>query len=266
LAQLTGGDHLVAVGQPDIENACVYRVTQVRDLDVGRQVLQGTVVSVDAGGGTVTLAPISGASSIVLSLGKTSSVRGLTGEVLSLAALPQSAGVTVTGTFNTRTSTFLGVRSIQETRLAIPLDVTVSRPTVQPSAIESLVVQTAPNATISVVTSFPGAPSTTTKASVDVGGVESVTVPVPLDAYASDSQTATASVQATVGSLTRSVDVTFRVTVPRLALYLSSNRIHTGESQRVTTVSHPGRHVRITVVFPNRATLGETRKQTSTVW
>jgi hypothetical protein len=129
--------------------------------------------------------------------------------------------------------------------------VALAQPEITPGATQTLTVQTAPNAQISVTVHFPGGQTVTAPATADSIGAATVVVRVPLHAFSPDNPSATASVSSTIQNLTRHGEASFTVTLPRLALFLSKTHIHTGKRERITIVSQTHARIKLTITFPN---------------
>lgn len=251
VADLTPGDQLQAQGTPDPQNAGVYDVTLVRDLDLRTSSVDGYVKSVDATNRQLTITPTGSSTDVTVPIGDNTVITGPDNSPLLLSDLLPTAGVMVKGLFNTRTSTFVRVQSVHETKAPIPLIVTVSAPTIHPGATETLTIQTAPNATVNVSVRFPSGEEATVPATADDGGNATIAIKVPVAAFRTANAVVSASVASTVQGLTRSTDVSFTLSLPKLALFVDHTRIHTREHQTVTVLSAPRARIKLTITFPN---------------
>jgi phospholipase C len=246
---LTLGDRLRTTGTPDFQNGGVYDVTALHDLDVVRRTTEGVVESVDPVGNEVTLTPSDGAPSVTVPLQGTT-VIGPDGSSLTTDLQP-TAYVSVTGIFNTRTSTFLQVHAIQELQPPIPLTVSVTRDTVAPGGTETMTVQTAPGAKVKVTVTFPSGQAQPVSATADSAGAATVPITVPVNAFRSDETTSTVAVVSTVDGLSRSASVTFSLALPKLALFLGARQVRVGQQQTITVLSQPHARVTLAIQFPN---------------
>jgi hypothetical protein len=251
ISDLAPGDRLRAQGTPDPQNAGVYDVSLVRDLDVSYLPTSGFVKSVDVANNQITVTAADGSKDVTVPVGANTKILGQDGNQISLSDLQPTAGVTITGLHNSRTSAYVRVTKVQETTPPVPLTVTVTQPGVHPGATETLTIQTAPNATLNVSVQFPSGETVTLPATADANGNAAVAIKVPVDAYRTGSTVVTAAVATTVQNLTRSVDVTFSLSLPRLAVFLAHSRIHTGERETITVLSTPHAHIKLSIAFPN---------------
>jgi len=247
VADLTPGDHLRAQGTPDFQNGGVYDVRVIHDLDVSSKSLSGTVKSVDVTKNQLTVTPTDNSADITLTLEPATTLIDPTGAPLSLSAVQPTAGVTVAGIYNTRTATLLHVHLLQVTKPAIPLTVSAALGEVTPGATETLAVQTDPAAQVSAVVSFSNGETVTVPAVAATGGSASLPIAVPFDVYDSSNTTATATITSTIGAESRSTDLTFTLTLPRLALFLANSSVRVGHREHITVVSQ--RHAKINLVI-----------------
>jgi hypothetical protein len=221
-------------------------------------VVTGVVTSVDPGSNQITVQPEAGSSQaatpdgVTVPVGRSTRLTGPDNGPLSLDDLQPTATVTVRGLFNTRTSTYLRAGSVHETKGAIPLTADLAQPSLTPGSTQTLTVQTAPNAQVRVTVRFPNGETATAPAAVDGQGQATISMVVPLDAFSAASQTATASVAATVDGLTRSLDISFTIKLPRLALFVAKPQVRPGQRETVTVLTQTHVHVRLTVLYPGR--------------
>ena len=254
VSNLTAGDRLRAAGNPDPQNAGVYDVTSVRDLDLRQTAIAGIVKSVDAANKQLIVTATDTSTDITVPINDQTVITGPDKSLLSFSDLQPTAGVTVSGIYNSRTSTFLNAATLQETKLPIPLAVSPTQEAVHPGASQTLTIQTAPNASVTVTVHFPNGQLATIPATAGSDGTATVEIKVPVDAYKADDPTVAATVASTVQGLTRSSDVTFALSLPSLALFIDHARIHTGERQTITVLSPPQARFRLTITFPNHST------------
>jgi phospholipase C len=252
LTDLTPGDALKATGTPDFQNGGFYDVSTVHDTDVNRHPISGTVTAVDAVNNRITVAPAGGGAAVTMSTASSPTITGPNGTTLSLADLQSSAGVTIGALYNKRTSSFVRALTITETRAPIPLTTSLSPSSVQPGHVETLNIQTAPNAQVSVTVHFPNGQVTTVPTTSTSTGTASLLIHVPLTAYRSSNPTVTVDIATTSSGLTRTSTVTFKLVLPRLALYLSQSKIHVSRHETVTVLSKANSRIKLTIRFPNR--------------
>lgn len=247
LADLTPGDHLRAQGTPNFQNGGVYDVRVIHDLDVSSKSLSGKVRSIEMTKNQITVTPADNTADVTLTLDPAATLIDPTGAPLRLSAVQPTAGVTVAGLYNTRTAIFLHVHSLQVTKPAIPLTVSAALGEVTPGATETLAVQTDPAAQVSAVVSFSNGETVTAPAVAATGGSASLSIVVPFDVYDSSNTTATATITSTIGAMSRSTDLTFTLTLPRLALFLANSSVRVGHHEHITAVSQ--RHAKINLVI-----------------
>lgn len=252
LADLSPGDHLRVTGTPDFHDAGFFDVSVIHDLNLVRKPVEGTVKSIDLAHNTITVTPAGGGADITISIGANVQITGPDGMPLSPSDIQPTTGITAIGLYNTRTSSFLRLLSLHESRLPIPLVVSVSQMEIQPGETATVTVQTAPDAMVSATVQFPNGQTASATATADGNGMATLQVPVPVDAYQATNPTVTVSISSTVQGLTRSADTSFTLSLPNLALFLDSARIHTRELQTITVLSQRGAKIKLTITYPNR--------------
>lgn len=252
LGDLTPGDVLRVEGTPSSQNAGVYDVTLVRDMDLTETSIGGIVQATDGARGRITLRSADNPTDVVVPIPSNVTVIGPNGTALSPSAIQPTAGLSVTGLYNLRTSTFLRVRAMEETRAPIPLIVR-SAPTAAPGTVQRLTVRTAPGARVSVTALFPAGQIVTAPATASGTGTAIVAIPVPLDAFVPGQTIVAASVVSTVGAATRSADFSFQIVLPPLALYLSRPWVYPGQRETATVLSRPHANIRLAIAFPDRS-------------
>jgi len=251
LADLTKGDVLRADGTPDSQNAGVYDVATLRDLDVSSSSIAGTVTAVDTTHSRMTLRSTDNPTDITVPLGPDTGIVGPNGAALSPSDIQPTASLTVSGIFNLRTSKFVRVKGVQETRAPLPLVVNMAQPTVTPGTTQTLSVVTAPGAQVSATILFPEGEIATVPATADDSGIAAISFSVPLDAFSPDTSGATVSITSTAQGLTRNADVSFSIVLPSLALFLDRPRVQVDQRDTATVLSDLGTHLRVAVTFPD---------------
>ncbi|GAC1473643.1 MAG: hypothetical protein PVSMB7_27860 [Chloroflexota bacterium] len=252
LADITPGDHLAATGKPEAQNGGVYDLAVVHDRDLTLQSLTGGVRSVDVTGGKIVLAQPNGAPDVTLTVSSTLVITAPDGTLIPLSQLQPTAQLSVSGLYNTRTSAYVRLTEVKETALPIPLTVNVATPVVQPGATDTLTVQTAPGAQVGGTVQFGSeAPLAVPEVTADINGVATLTVQVPVNAYDATNPGVTATIGATVNGLTRSTGATFTLTLPRLALILSTDTISVGQKLTMTVLAKPSVTIKTRIKWPN---------------
>jgi phospholipase C len=252
LSDYSTGDVINATGTPDPQNGGVYDVTALHDINLTQRPIMGTVKSVDAANGTLTLSPAGGAADVTIKVTSDTAITDPNNAPIGSADLQPTTGVSITALYNTRTAAFVRAETVKENRLPIPLSATLDQAPAYPGSTHTLSIQTAPSAQVTATVQLPsGASIDLGPAAADASGSLSLPFTVPLDAYA-PSQLATAiSVTTTVGTLSRATSLPFSVTLPKLEMVIGKASIRSGQTQSMTVIAHARIPFRLSIRFPN---------------
>jgi hypothetical protein len=248
LQDLTPGDLLRSYGAPDPENAGIYDVTALEDFDVHLRQLQGFVQSVDPP--RITLQQIGTHRSLTIPVSPDVQILDVNQQPLTLEDLNASTGISANCLYNTRTKSYLHIRTMQVTQRPIPLVADQSQTQLSPGQTETLTIHTSARAQLRVTTGFPNQRSEARTILADGAGKAVVAIKVPFDAYEPANSVALVTVAATYEGLTRSIELVFFVELPNLAVYLDHPVIAGGQLQTVTVVSQPHAYIEIRLLFP----------------